>query len=481
MRKNKDEKRGWILVAIFLLIGLLCVILTGNLAIRLAPRWSLNADMRSRLNPDDFYSTLPPRYVFQPLDTDILTSPAWLNIYLTPGLTFPSRTPKPTSAPTEVIPPTQVPATIPPTALPTHTLVWWPLPASPTPYPASTKTAKPPASTATPTTGSIPAATLSPTTSGTPPPGTSAAPTLTPSNVPLPGADLQITVNDGLLVYAPNSRMVYTVVVSNGGPDPVTGAQVSATFPIQQVASWSWSCASQDNGASGCDPAGNGNGNFSDVVNLPSGASITYSVTAIIRGNPSGNLSVTASIKEPATVLDPVQGNNAATDTDSLSYSLPYLNIGTSPDGRTEYIRSGTSITLAFNSPLVVNGHPSWDLVFYELPIGTGIGMDWTLIQIGDGTNWYNVFYWGDGIPDTNSNLNINVIGGAEDDNRDFTTQPASDVLYPFNTAPGAANSGIAMELDGVVPKGTYPYIRIVAPTGDLDGGTEIDAVSVLP
>jgi hypothetical protein len=299
--------------------------------------------------------------------------------------------------------------------------------------------------------------------------------------VPVPSADLQVTVNDGLLFYSPASTVTYTVIISNAGPDNATGAQVSAAFPVQQVASWSWTCAQQNNGASGCDPAGNGNGNFSDVVNLPAGGSITYTVTAMIRGGASGSLSVTVSITAPGTVVDPMPGNNIATDTDELVNGLPYMGIGTSPDGVTYFLASGASVTLAFNTPLVVNGHPSWDMVFYELPNGSGIAMDWIIVQVGDGTNWYTVFNWGNGIPDTNSNLNINSIGGAEDDNRDFSTPPASYDLYPFDTAPGAANTGIVMDLDGVVPNGTYPYVRFFDPIGDLDGGTEIDAVSTLP
>ena len=484
MSRNEDEKRGWILLAVFLLIGLLCVILTGNLAISFAPRWSLNADMRSRLDPQSAYPTLSTEFVLQPLDPAILTQPVWIDLFLTPGQTFPTRPPKPTATPTEIIPPTQqVPPTIPPTTVPTNTLVYWPVPETPTPYPVSTNTPRPPADTATPT-SSGPAATMTlipATLTSMPTSSPAAAPTATPSNIPVGSADLQVTLTDGLSYYSPSSTLTYTAVVSNNGPDNATGAQVSAAFPVQQLANWSWACVQQVNGASGCDPAPNNITAFSDTVNLPAGASITYQVTVIVRGNPSGSLSMTVSIAAPGTVVDPVPGNNSATDTDALANTLPYLGIGSAPDGITYLLPTGSSVTLAFNTPLIVNGHPSWDLIFYELPIGTGIGMDWITVQVGDGTNWYTVFYWGDGIPDTNSNLNINVIGGTEDDNRDFSTQPASDVLYPFNTTPGASNTGIAMDLDGVVPNGTYPYIRFIAPAGDLDGGTEIDAVSILP
>jgi hypothetical protein len=467
MKRNEDEKRGWILIAVFLLIGLLCLILAGNLAIRFASSWSLESDMRSRLDPDSLYSTLAPDYVFQPVDPAILTPPVWIDIFLTPGQTIPTRTPRPTEAPTEFIPPTQIPPTIPPTILPTNTIVYWPVPATQTSFPVYTKTSKPPVDIDTPTASSIPA---TPTSINTP--------ILTPSSIPTLSADLQVTITDGLFFYPAGRTLTYTVVASNNGPDPAAGTQISAAFSPQQLASWSWACARQDNGASGCDSAGNSNVNFGDIVDLPPGASITYTVTAAIRANPSGSLSTTVSIREPVTVLDPVQGNNSATDTNELANTLPYTGIGSAPDGVTYLLHSGASITFAFDTPLVVNGHSSWDLVFYELPIGSGIGMDWTILQIGDGVNWYTVFYWGDGNADTNSNLDISTIGGSEDDNRDFSTPPASDILY----SSGGFNTGIVMDVDGAgVPNGTYPYFRFIAPSGDLDGGTEIDAITILP
>lgn len=282
-----------------------------------------------------------------------------------------------------------------------------------------------------------------------------------------------------MIVYTAGGTLTYTVVASNPGPANVTGAQISSSLP-DPIAEWSWTCAGQSNGASGCDPVVGSVSNFSDTVDLPSGASITYMVTVTIKGKPYGSLSTTVSIAPPASVPDPAPGNNSATDTDDLLNPLPYSEIGTSPDGSAYVLQPGTSLTLAL--PMVVNGHPSWDLVMYELPNGTGIAMDWIILQVSDGTNWYTIFNWGDNVADTNSNLNISVLGGQEMDNRDFTNIPQSDVLYPFNSGTLAnPATGIVIDLDGVVPGGSYPYLRILSPMGDSDGGTEVDAVSVLP
>jgi hypothetical protein len=115
------------------------------------------------------------------------------------------------------------------------------------------------------------------------------------------------------------------------------------------------------------------------------------------------------------------------------------------------------------------------------MPNGSGIAMDFIIFQIGDGSNWYTILNWGDDVADTDSNMNISIFGGNETDNRNFTSPPNSDYLYPFNGTPANPATGIVFDLDGFVPNGNYPYFRIISPMGgDVDGGCEIDAVTVL-
>ena len=147
--------------------------------------------------------------------------------------------------------------------------------------------------------------------------------------------------------------------------------------------------------------------------------------------------------------------------------------IGTTPDGVVYFLPSGGSLTLGIS--LVANGDGNFDLVYYERPApsGTGIFLDWVIVEIGDGTNWYTVFYWGDNIADTNSNMDFNLLPNPqvpeEGDQRDIPTAS----LYN--------GTGIAINIDGVVPAGTYSYIRFTAPAGDSDNQMEIDAVEILP
>jgi hypothetical protein len=184
----------------------------------------------------------------------------------------------------------------------------------------------------------------------------------------------------------------------------------------------------------------------------------------------------TASVSLPVGFVDPAPGNNTATDTDWFinASTFPYGSIDDTKNGSITVVPPNSSVTLQFGAPVVVvGGEPSYDLVYYEMSVGTGMLMDHVILQISDGYNWYTIFDWEDGSADTNSNLDISniAVGGAEDDNRDFSTSPASDVLYN--------GTGVAINLDGVVPNGTYLYIRIVSPASP--DGADVDAIEVLP
>jgi hypothetical protein len=130
----------------------------------------------------------------------------------------------------------------------------------------------------------------------------------------------------------------------------------------------------------------------------------------------------------------------------------------------------------------VANGDPEWDVVYYELPAQTGILLDWVIVQISDGTNWYTIFNWGDNIADVNTNMNFNILPPPvitsyppeETDQRDI---PGTS-LY---TSSNGRSTGIAIDIDSIVPPGTYSYIRFYAPANDVDGHMEIDAIEVLP
>ena len=129
-----------------------------------------------------------------------------------------------------------------------------------------------------------------------------------------PSADLSITKIDGVTTATPGLTTTYTLTAANAGPDTATTASVTDNFPA--------ACASVNytsvaaGGATG-NTVGPASGNLNDTaLNLPVGASITYTAICNIDLTATGTLTNTATIASAATDLNP--DNNSATDTDTL-------------------------------------------------------------------------------------------------------------------------------------------------------------------
>jgi hypothetical protein len=124
------------------------------------------------------------------------------------------------------------------------------------------------------------------------------------------------------------------------------------------------------------------------------------------------------------------------------------------------------------------DGQP--DLVYFEMASGQNIQMDRVIIELGDFflNVWYMIFNWGDGVADTNSNMDINnpAVGGSESDN-----QVVRRTDVPLYGTP-ALDTGITIDIDGYAPTGTpYQWLRISIPLTPGNDGADIDSILVLP
>ena len=221
------------------------------------------------------------------------------------------------------------------------------------------------------------------------------------------------------------------------------------------------------------------------IASSPTNTLVFIPWTATSTRKPKPTKTQPASTNPPDTptfvVLTPTATQTStATSTPTVTQTPPVIptdttppEIGTSPDGTVYSLPSGGSLTLGIN--LVANGDGNFDLVYYERPSpgGTGIFLDWVIVEISDGTNWYTIFNWGNNIADTNSNMDFNSLPNPqvpeETDQRDIPTS----ALYN--------GTGVAIDVDAIVPPGNYSYIRFTAPAGDADNQMEIDAIEVLP
>ncbi len=141
------------------------------------------------------------------------------------------------------------------------------------------------------------------------------------------GTTTQATDNDNLLTITkvdnrggssitpstgtvtPGSTLSYTIVVSNTGPGTITGAAVSDPFPSNLTGVSYTSVAA--GGATDTNPTGSGS-TLIDIVTLPSGSSITYTVTGTVAATANTALSNTV------TATAPNGTTTHATDADNL-------------------------------------------------------------------------------------------------------------------------------------------------------------------
>lgn len=126
-------------------------------------------------------------------------------------------------------------------------------------------------------------------------------------------ADLAISVSDGVSSAVPGGApVVYTIVVTNAGPDNVVGATVADDFPSTLTCSWTCSASA----GSSCGPGGAGD--IAASANLLAGGTATYSASCQVASGATGSLVNTATVTAPAGTTD-AAGNNSATDTDTLT------------------------------------------------------------------------------------------------------------------------------------------------------------------
>ncbi len=129
-----------------------------------------------------------------------------------------------------------------------------------------------------------------------------------------PRADLRISKTDNSTDAIPGDTTSYTIVVTNDGPSAVPGATVTDLLPSTLI-NPRWRCIATPGSSCG---SASGTGNISSQVSLVSGAQATFVVTATIDQAARGTLSNTATVKAPATVLDPTSSNDSSTDDTAL-------------------------------------------------------------------------------------------------------------------------------------------------------------------
>ncbi len=188
-------------------------------------------------------------------------------------------------------------------------------------------------------------------------------------------ADLAVTYTDGKTTYTPGTSNTYTFTVTNNGPSNAPGSKITNTLPTG-LTGGTWTAV-----YTGTTGPANGTGDINQTLDLPSGASVTYTYVIDVPSNFTGNFTSTGSAATATGITDPTPANNAATDTDAPNRIADL--IVTNTDGKTTYT-PGTTNTYTF---VVTNGGPSdapGSTITNTLP--TGVTGTWTAVYAGGAT-----------------------------------------------------------------------------------------------
>jgi uncharacterized repeat protein (TIGR01451 family) len=194
-------------------------------------------------------------------------------------------------------------------------------------------------------------------------------------------ADLAITKTDNESSAVPGTSTTYTIVVSNAGPSAVTEASVSDPLPAG-AASATWRTTGSSGGGMVIGPS-SGTDGLTTTVDLPVGATVTFTFTVQINPSATESLTNIAHVAPPPGVTDPNPDNNITSDTDTLTPTAD-LSI-TKSDGVPSAVPGlSTTYTIVVSNtgPSAVTGASVSD----ALPVGVTSASWRTTASSGSGT-----------------------------------------------------------------------------------------------
>jgi uncharacterized repeat protein (TIGR01451 family) len=131
---------------------------------------------------------------------------------------------------------------------------------------------------------------------------------------------ISVTKTDGVTSATPGGTLTYTLSVANSGPSTDLGVGFVDSFPIELE-----NCVYTSVAAGGASGNTNGAGDINDLLVMPAGSSVTYTVDCDIAPDATGTLSNTAVATPSGTDSDP--SDDTATDDDTVLDPLADLSL----------------------------------------------------------------------------------------------------------------------------------------------------------
>ncbi|MBK8323042.1 MAG: DUF11 domain-containing protein [Betaproteobacteria bacterium] len=139
----------------------------------------------------------------------------------------------------------------------------------------------------------------------------------------LPAADVRVTKSGPATVLS-GGAITYTVVVSNFGPDPANGATLADNVPVA-VTGVAASCGSPTGGAACGAVTVAGNAVTSTITTLPSGGSVTFTITG--NAPPTGTFTNSVVALPPLGTSDPDDPGRIGANTNGASATTTVLTV----------------------------------------------------------------------------------------------------------------------------------------------------------
>ncbi len=155
---------------------------------------------------------------------------------------------------------------------------------------------------------------------------------------PITSGDARVSITDGASSATPGTALTYTVVATNASSGEVAGILIADAFPAGLSGVTYTAVAA--GGATGFTAAGSGD--IADLLNMPAGSSVTYTVHATVASGATGTVANTATVTMPFSVTDTNVANNAATDTDTLT---PQADLAVGVSASSSSIAAGSLLT----------------------------------------------------------------------------------------------------------------------------------------
>lgn len=164
-----------------------------------------------------------------------------------------------------------------------------------------------------------------------------------------PTADLSVFKSDNTTSTVPGTSNAYSITIANAGPSDDPAVTLTDNLPAG-LTGCTWSSTASDGATGNTAP---GNGDLSEILNMPAGSSIDYVVDCGIDPAATGTLTNTA--EAGSSVNDPETGNNAASDSTTLQ---PQADIAITKTDDAATIKPGGTISYRI---VVSNFGPSDD------------------------------------------------------------------------------------------------------------------------